>query len=363
MIFTSWATFASTSICDNPLQNICTETKTQRAERDIEIQKLKQEINSEASKNAASRIDEMKKHISILHPLKRIIQSFKIRNQETMKSTKLRIGDLDKGIMSAENVTKLKNYMYQAIDETNFDSLTKSKFKDIIETIQIGNFADYIEKSGLEDNALAQYIGGVCGTDGLIDNTYATTVKGNRYVLVCPGFLITLSKSASEKEQFDSVLHAIANAMGHFIDNSNFGEKIFMPYLKCIADNYIDRFNKSEEDKIICERDAVKKTPGACADKVILSHARDLIADQWGIKVAGIHARSENYSVSDSETMLTLSWANICGSIDEGFHPTGDFRIGTLMRLNPSIVNILSCGNRAENLKPACTFDGAVPQF
>ena len=85
-----------------------------------------------------------------------------------------------------------------------------------------------------------------------------------------------------------------------------------------------------------------------------------MIADQWGIKVTSIHAKKEGYSSADSEQMLTDSWAKLCGSGDEGIHPTGDFRIGTLMRTNPNIEEILSCGTDASITKPACTFDGEV---
>ena len=57
--------------------------------------------------------------------------------------------------------------------------------------------------------------------------------------------------------------------------------------------------------------------------------------------------------------MLTESWAKLCGTGDEGIHPTGDFRIGTLMRSNPSIIDTLACG-ASEATKTACTFDGEV---
>ena len=55
--------------------------------------------------------------------------------------------------------------------------------------------------------------------------------------------------------------------------------------------------------------------------------------------------------------MLTDSWVKLCGSGDEGIHPSGDFRIGTLMPTNPSINEVLACGQK-ELTAPACTFAG-----
>lgn len=353
---TAFSAMAETSVCTDPLTRICTETKSQRASRDVVVQKMKQEIANEANKNAAPRIDEMKKKIPSWRLIKRAIESYKIRNQEIMRSAKSRVGDLEKVVTSKENVDKLKSYMYQAIDESNFGASTKAQFKETISTIVIGNFADYIEKSGLEDNVLAQLLGNACGSDGLVENAFATTLNNQRYVLICPGFLVTLSQEASDREKFDSILQAISHEMGHHIDNSKVGNDLYQPFFGCLANNYADKFNKTKDDEKFCK--ANEKEPAKCAQKVVVSHAGELIADQWGIKVTEIHARKNRYSVSDSEVMLTQSWAKLCGSGDEGIHPTGDFRIGTLMKNNPNISDLLGCVNT--ETKPACTFDGEV---
>ena len=353
----SFSTAFAADICTDPLSKVCTETKATRIERENNVNALKQEISAEANKNAAPRIEEMKKKTPKWRFIRRAIQTYKIRNQEIMKSAKLRVGDLEKVVTSPENVAKLKSYMYQAIDETNIDATNKQKFKEIISTVVIGNFADYLEKSGLEDNFILQLLANACGSDGLVDNAFATTLDNQRYVLVCPGFLVTLSKQASEQEKFNSILQAIAHEMGHHIDNSKVGNEIYAPYMSCLAKNHIDRFNKSKDDEKFCKKN--EKDVAACANQVVLSHAGELIADQWGIKVTAIHAKKEGYSFGDSEKMLVDSWAKLCGSGDEGIHPIGDFRIGTLMRTNPSIVNTLSCGAASE-AKPACTFDGEV---
>lgn len=345
------------SVCSDPLQRICKDTLAQRKEREVYVSKLKNEISQEASLKSAPRIDEMKKKVKPYRLIKRFLESTKIRNQEIMASAKKRIGGFEAVVTNNENVSKIKNYMYQAIDGTQFDTTTKANFKNVVKSIVVGNFNDFLQRTDLEDNVLAQILSNACGSDGLVDNAFATTLKGDRYVLICPGFLITLNQAATDGERFNSILQAIAHEMGHHIDNGDAGNAIYAPYLGCLANNYSDRFNKTKDDEKFCKKN--EKEPAKCNDQVVLSHAGELIADEWGIAVTALHAKAESYSVADADQMLTDSWAKLCGTGDEGIHPTGDFRIGTLMRKNQEINNLLSCSSSETDAKPVCSFSGA----
>ena len=345
------------AVCADPLQKICKDTEGLRAQREVYISNLKKEIAADAEKNAAPKIEAMKKKISKFHFIKRAIETFKIKNRETMNSAKARIGDIETVVTNPENVALLKSYMRQAIDQSHFSDSTKENFKAIQSTVLIGNFADFIERSGLEDDALGQLLGSPCGSDGMVANAFATTIKSQRYVLICPGFLISLSQTASQKERLNSILQAVAHEMGHHIDNGVVGDDLYKPFLSCLSENHVDRFNSTDEDKKYCKKTA--KDQADCNLKVTTSHAGELIADAWGIKVLSIHAKSEAMSIPQADSMLTSTWANLCGTGDEGIHPTGDFRIGTLMRTNPDISDYLNCNNSAIT-RPACALEGAV---
>lgn len=354
----SFSAFSQDSaVCTDPLQKICKDTEGLRAQREVYINKLKGEIAAEASTNAAPKIDAMKKKISKFHFIKRAIETFKIKNRETIAAAKKRVGDIESVVTNPENVALLKGYMAQAIDESHFSDSTKTNFKAIQKTVLIGNFADFIERSGLEDDVLGQLIGSPCGTDGMVANAFATTIKSQRYVLICPGFLIALSQTASPKERLNSILQAVAHEMGHHIDNGVAGDEIYKPYLSCLSENYIDKFNSTDEDKKYCKKTA--KDQADCNMKITTSHGGELIADAWGIKVLNIHARAEAMSIPQADSMLTSSWASLCGSGDEGIHPSGDFRIGTLLRTNPATSDYLSCNNSAIT-RPVCTLEGTV---
>jgi hypothetical protein len=350
------------SVCSNPLKTICTDTIIQRQERKAFVTNLKKVISEEALINAVPRIEKMKKKISRIRFIKRFLETIKINNQEVMKSAKMRIGGFEEVVTSQENVSKIKSYMYESIDTSSFNEETKVKFKSIIKSIVVGNFSDFLEKSDLENNVFDQIIGNACGSDGLVENAFATDLKGERYVLICPGFLITLSQTASATDRFNSILQAITHEMGHHIDNQKVGNELYAPYLSCLAKNYSDKFNKSAEDTKFCSKKKTDKEK--CNKKVVLSHAGELIADQWGIRASVIRAQKELYSSADTDLMLTNSWANICATSeglnhgDEGIHPSGNFRIDLLMGKNPGINEYLGCLNNETALKPACTFTG-----
>lgn len=361
MIFASALTLSfsafGSSICNDPLQKICTDTKDIRIERQKYVEQLKGEILAEAKKNADPRIEEMKRQIKPFHFIKRLIQTYKIKNQEIMRAAKRRIGDIETVVTSKENVAKIKSYMFQAIEASPFDQNTKGQFKDRIESIVVGNFADFIERTGLEDSAIAQFLNNACGSDGMIDNAFATTLKGDRYVLICPGFLITLKQKASDEERFNSILHAISHEMGHHIDNSKVEKGLYDPFLKCVANHYADGFVKSKSDDKFCKSQDTKKED--CQMKVATSHAGELVADQWGIEVTALHAKAERYSFDQSEELLVNSWAKLCGTGDEGIHPEGNFRIGVMMRKSSSLSEVLACGAPADDI-PGCGLAGDV---
>jgi hypothetical protein len=346
------------SICSSPIEKICNETKQIRKERDQYVETLKLEILKEANKSAEPRIAEMKKNITAIHFIKRMIQTYKIRNQEIMRVAKSRVGDLESVVTNAENISKIKNYLYQAIDESKFDEMTKESFKNTIKSIVVGNFADYIEKTGLDESVILQFLGNACGSDGLVDNAFATTLKGEKYVLVCPGFLISLKQQADSKERFNSILHAISHEMGHHIDGSKVDSRLYAPYRNCLAKNYAGQFKRTKKDEKFCKENA--KDPQACNRQVVDSHSGELEADQWGILVTAIHAKSEMYSNFETEAMLTSSWAKLCGTGDEGIHPTGDFRIEKLMSKNINIRHVLSCSDSELDEAPACGFEGEL---
>ncbi len=348
---------SSSMICVDPLQTVCVDTQTQRQDRAQRIAALKNEIAAEANQTAAPRLEEMRRTIKPYRIFKRLVATIKIRNQEIMKAAQKRVGGIESAFINEANISRIKNYLYQSIDQSAYDQVTKNNFKTTIQSIIVGNFSDYIERTNLDDSVLAQVLGNACGSDGMVENAFATTLGKDRYVLICPGFLISLSETPTDSERFNSILQAISHEMAHHIDNSKVGNELYAPYLGCIADNYADTFKRTKDDDKFCQTSGTSLA--ACHQKVTQSHAGELVADAWGIRVLNLHMRAQAYSFEQADQLLTQSWINLCSTSDEGIHPSGDFRIGTSVRTNPEISKYLGCDN-APITKPACTLEGAV---
>ena len=253
------------------------------------------------------------------------------------------------------NVEMYKNYMYQAIDESNFDELTRTTFKKTIASVVIGNYQNFFE--GNELHILQDDSNLICGKDGMQINAFSTEILRQKYVFFCPGFLINISQIKNKQEQLNAIIHMMSHELAHHIDLKLLGEKVYRPYLTCLFKNYSDLFKKLPSDEILCNKLGLNSD--SCKASVIVSHGKELIADQWAIKVLAIHARRLNYTIDQMDNFLKVSFVNICDTVDEGIHPTGDFRIETLLRVNPIISDYLSCNNSSIK-KPACTFDGAI---
>ena len=358
--FTHNAYSQESKICSNALQTICTDTKVERAANQKNIEAIKKEISEVASAAAAPRIEVMKnENKGIRKFLKRLFSSMSIMNQEIMKAAKTRIGGIESLVNDPNNVALIKNNLKQAIDESNFNEATREKFKEKVDSIVVGNFGNFIEKieaSAQEGQRMPNY----CGSDGMTENAFAVVINKENYVLICPAFLITLSQTENDQEKLSKLIMLLTHEMGHHFDDRSFGRRTYESYLSCIADNYSSNLNKSKDDAKFCKEMAKKKYDSKiCDTRVVTSHMSELIADQWAIKALAVYAKNQQKSVSEFDSLLVANWSGLCGTKDEGIHPTGDFRIGTLLRINQEISDQLSCNN-TEVKTPACSFDGAI---
>ncbi len=341
------------AVCANPIMTICSETQMVRTNRYEYIEKLKKEIASEAEKNAQIRITKLvSESRGFFKSSKQASQIKKIKDEETIKSTKTRIDPIESIVTNNKYISKIKSYLKQAIDESHFNQSTRTSFKATIDSIVVGNYSDYLNKVGIE------VVSKKCGLDGMNENAFSRILNNQRYVLICPGSLIPLSLSNSDDEdKLSKAILSIAHEMGHHIDSLYAGEEIYRPYLSCLAKNNISEFSKTKADAAFCNKEST--TQAACNFQTIRSHSEELIAEQWAIKVLAIHSRTQGHTIPETDSLIVNGYSSVCDAISDGVHPTGNFRIGTLLRLNPDISNYLACNNSALN-KNACSFDGEI---
>ena len=323
--------------CANPLKTICIDTKKQIDARKTYIENLKIEIATEANRNAALKIEKLEKPNSDYSQISRYeFRKKYILDQEIIKTAISKTKNIESVISNQKNISLFKNYMKKAVEETNFSQSIRASLKKTIDEVVIGTYGDYLDLARSKEYPEDGF-SNPCGTDGMTINAFASDLKGKKFVLICPGYLITLNQMPSEQEKFNSIIQVISHEIGHHLYDIFVRLDIYKPYLSCLIDNYGDEFQNKE----------------------IKYHSMELISDQWGLKVLSIYLKEKRYSDAQTESLLKSNFAHICGTYNDGSHPSGDFRIETLMRVNPEISDYLSCNN-SKIKKPACTFDGSV---
>lgn len=356
-IFLNIPKASAEDICTNSLKIICTDTKAERTENEKYTKFLKEEIRLEAQAPAIERIKKMEKEIPKYRFLKRFLQRMKIENQEIMKAAKVRMPSIERAINNPENRALIMQYFHRAIAKSSFDSNTQKIIQATVDSVRILNFEDYLNQLELEDNLLSQLVGNPCGSDGLVSNAFAATIKNTKSVVICPGYMIDSSiNGADDKKQFQVILQVIGHEIGHHVDAHALGPKTYNNYLTCINNNYGNTFKKSKSDAKFCKN---KKTSAIdCQKQVTLSHSGELVADVWGMKVINEYALDNQLSYDESSRLLTNSFKNLCDTKDGGAHPAGDFRIGTHILLQPEMNSLFSCQNNNEESqkKELCSF-------
>lgn len=334
----SFSAFSQNSkFCSDPIKTICIDTKTQIDARKLYIDKLKNEIAQEANKNSAPKIDKLEKPNSdYLQIVKYEARKKYISDQEIIKSAISKTKDIESVIYNQKNISLFKHYMKQAVEETNFSQSIRASLKKTIDEVVIGTYGDYLELARSKEYPEDGF-SNPCGTDGMNINAFASDLRDKKFVLICPGYLITLNQIPNEQEKFNSIIQVISHEMGHHLYDHFVRLDIYRPYLTCLIDNYGHEFQNNE----------------------IRYHSKELISDQWGLKVLAIYLKEKRLSYTHTESIFKSNFAHICNTRNDGTHPSGDFRIETLLRVNPEISDHLSCNN-SQVKKAACTFDGAV---
>ena len=358
MLFINLNAFSQDSLmCANPIKTICRDTKVQKSLMTNSVKSLKYEILKEAYENIKpiySKLDKQYTDAWYTKDKKKL--QYIVLNQEIMKSANSRIRGLELSVFSNKNISMIKSFLKLTIDESNFDQATRSTFKKTVDEVTIGSFNKINVINGVRYN-LSNFNTSYCGVDGMAKNAFSTKIDNHKYVLICPGLLISFGTNISEQERVNNILFTVIHEIGHHIHRSAPTSKAFQPYLNCLAENNANDFKNTKEDATFCKKVGINSND--CRQKVITSHSSELIADQWAIQVLANFAKRNRYSVDKTDSLLKNNYINFCDSNDEGKHPSGDFRIGTLLRVNPAISDYLSCNN-SKIKKPACTFDGPI---
>ena len=142
-----------------------------------------------------------KRYKGSLNAIRRYFKNIQITNLEIMESAKSRIAGFETILTNSNNILMVKNFMKRAIDESNFNESTRIKFKASIDSVIVGGFADYLEVKGMDDGYYFKRSGNICGFDGMGNNAFAHIANKQKYIFICPGFIIRNSQIDNEGER------------------------------------------------------------------------------------------------------------------------------------------------------------------
>jgi hypothetical protein len=208
-------------------------------------------------------------------------------------------------------------------------------------------------------NALLAGFNEVCGFDGMSDNAFASEVNSNKYLTICPGLLIGgLGDGFQNQNNFRNIIRVVGHEWGHHIDFRYF-PNLYAPYLDCLAAGSAHLLK--DPGQLGDDPRNPINLPESTAVRKAVSHAAEITAEYWGNQAISqfFFFNMQQQPLHEKLLFLRESHAKLCGSQDEGSHPTGTYRIGVLLRTDPAISYYMGCSTRNyQNIIPSCTLEG-----
>jgi hypothetical protein len=398
-------TSISSDHCHDLNSVVCSSSLEQELELQEKISILKKKIKIKAENRAAKQIRDLK----IKGPLKiftRYFRSEVILNTEIIKAAHEEIEHFEEDLVSQPLISKVKQLLKDEITKTEFSGVTKSSMISKINQVRVFTFLDYMNHVGISDRYLPSLFRAHCGMDGLSVNAFATTVGDLPMVLICPGFLINVNLMKNFSELISRTTMVLSHEISHHIDSADYpnaykkyhtcftknygkvlnikpGQKCFETKEPCLADfekKQEETFNKCAKKRENCRalfcktsekgcryfglyfpKKRLKKcienkvgTP--CYSKVAKNHLGEIVADAYSAKVLSALYKEFNYSKDEILISLSRNVNPLCGiTVDEGIHPTTDFRLNELFGKNKSLRSLLSC-NDLQSKQVSCHF-------
>lgn len=334
--------FAS-DMCTNSLEVICKNTSIENKEREDYLADLSQKIKEDAAPRIKARTEAALKKIAKFRLIKRELTKIRIYQQEVMRTAQTMYPEVNSLLADKSKHEELKSYVRSSIELTNFNQSVKNEMQRTLNAVQIVSFEEYIDIFNIDESIFKNMAMNGCGTDGLAVNAFAFKhpTKKSKYVVICPGLALKSQAEKNQHDAYEDITFVIAHELGHHIDNGEFSDQVYASYLSCIARNHSSELVMTKKTEKICAKSSAEE----CKMANTLTHARELVSDVWGFKALNAYRKKHNYNVLNSEDLIKSNLIFLCGSGDEGTHPSGDFRNGIHLQINQDAKEMLACPN------------------
>ncbi len=404
-------TFANASIADQPCMDlnatICASSDNEGNANLEEFERIKTSISQKSQERAKARIKNLEIK-GLFKKLRLYFASQKIINQEIIKAAHEEIRGFEEDIISDEFINFLRNKLLQEIDRSrSFDNQTKERMKKQVLKVRVLHFQEYMNLVGATEKYIPQLFSSHCGMDGLSVNAFATVIDKSPVVLVCPGLLVMSNLQKSSRDLISSVSFVLIHEFSHHIDSSDFpeaynglkscyaknhglklnisqGQKCFKDNKPCLEEfkkqkasvNLFCRMKKEnclKRNGVFCaanekrcnqlrlivpnsrKKKCIDRKAGmSCFERVAKSHLNEVIADLWATNI--MYELFSEFSIyeDDALNVIEKNFKVLCDSIDQGIHPSAEFRINTIFFGSLDIQEIIGCYDEPDSLADPC---------
>jgi hypothetical protein len=264
-----------------------------------------------------------------------IIQSIVDVNKQSLIDTiKTEINELDINSFELGKKQEMISELIQKVESTkSLFSITDESLKNLNQE---------------QKDAAIEVFYHTCGGKGDSENAAAYDVKGQSFILICPMEFLESAKNNPNKitnELFSKLSSTIIHEFSHhFIQDISRKETIPISNMKSLV-NCMQKYYRGNE--------GVHHNPE--------KYMEEILADYWANRTLSHLFKTERIkklTYEDRIKILQLSASGLCGTSDDGIHPSGRFRISQMLYRHQEIFSEMKCFKDAKVVVTSCTLNG-----
>ena len=188
-----------------------------------------------------------------------------------------------------------------------------------------------------------------CGPDGLAVSAFALPIETRKYLVVCPGLLLSAwGEGRNDLYNLYNLIMVLGHEWGHHFDSKWF-PLVYARYRSCLVASYSDGLS----DPGPTSASIAEQLPQRVAERKVDSHLREITADYWGTQALLEYVNSiwGPLDFLGRLDLLRQAYGALCWSPDASGHPTGSYRVGVLLPNAPGVSRAMGC----KAGRPVCT--------
>lgn len=224
-----------------------------------------------------------------------------------------------------------RSFLSQALTSSaSILSAVRDQMNAKVLRVRLGVVEDLAQNKGSLERFLM-----ICGPDGMEPDAFMDDDwrEGETPVFICPGTIAASLRPGRSRNivNRDGFIFTMGHELGHSIDWERFPDA-YKKMKNCLERKYWQGDNPIKEYMI------------------------EMSADHWGAEVLGRYLK-EKVARNEREQALISSIADLCRLEANENYPSGEFRIGVLLRRNLTLESSLGC-RPVGHSEPRCDLEG-----